>query len=140
MHPRMRCTLEVSLGELVDRVTILELKIQLLPRSLAQEATCCLDAIISRCGETLATLPAAVRELQAQLKAVNHRLWMAEEQLHSLNRMQRYGEEFVHLARTICTQNDLRAALKRGIDQQVASRFSEPKSHPLPEITFNTPN
>jgi hypothetical protein len=128
----MRCVVEVSAGELLDRISILELKVRRLPPSLAKNAARSLAASVEARDRSLPPSD-DLAKLSARLEAVNAELWDAEEGLRALAKERRYGESFVRLARGVCEKNDLRAALKREVDTLVGSELGEQKSYPLPE-------
>jgi hypothetical protein len=128
----MRCVVEVSAGELLDRISILELKVKRLSPSLAKNAARSLAASLEARDRSLPP-SAELAKLSARLEEVNAELWDAEERLRQLAREQRFGESFLLLARAVCEKNDLRAALKREVDTLVGSELGEQKSYPLPE-------
>jgi hypothetical protein len=128
----MRCVVEVSAGELLDRISILELKVKRLPPPLAQGAARSLAASLEARDRALPP-SAELAKLSARLEAVNAELWDAEEGIRKLANEERFGESFVLLARGVCEKNDLRAALKREVDALVGSELGEQKSYPLPE-------
>ena len=116
----------VSLGELVDKLTILSLKC----RHLSGEALLhvqaehgLLQAVLSGAG--VAVEPA----LQSDLLTVNAALWDVEEQLRQLEARQEFGEAFVHLARQVYRLNDRRHQLKRAISASCGSALLEEKSY-----------
>lgn len=125
---------ETSIGEVVDKITILEIKSARIddPAKLAN---------VRRELETLTTAFAPVRAaatgsggLQldgfiAQLKAVNEALWQIEDDIRDCERDQDFSTKFVELARSVYHQNDQRAALKRQINQLLGSRLVEEKSY-----------
>ena len=129
----MRCVVEVSAGELVDRISILEIKVQRLPPERAQEAARNLKCAREAKERALPTT-AALESLCARLATVNQDLWRAEESLREHQRHQRFDATFVTLARSVCENNDLRAALKREVDRLVGSDLGEQKSYALPEV------
>jgi hypothetical protein len=122
----------LSPGELLDRISILELKAQHLPepvRSVVRRDLAL--ALAARDRE----LPESecLSQLSAELDAVNLLLWQLEDRLRGCEREQRFDGEFVALARSVYKNNDRRAALKRCIDAAVNSDSTEYKSHALPE-------
>ena len=119
---------EVPLGEVVDKITILRIK-------AAQIHDAARRANVLR---ELTTLEAAWAEEQgpvdrlAELPAlqdVNQRLWDVEDALRDLERAQRYDADFVALARSVYVLNDERAAVKRQINDRLGSRLVEEKSY-----------
>jgi hypothetical protein len=128
----MRLQLDVSAGELVDRITILELKLKLLPQMYRME----LQVTLDRARHVLeqAMQPSQrLLELTDALRAVNSQLWDTEEELRSCERRSDFGEHFVQQARTVYVANDRRAALKSEIDSLGGFGVRELKSYALPE-------
>jgi hypothetical protein len=130
---RVAIQVVVPPGELIDRITILEIKAARLPepaRSAVQQDLGLALAVRDRAR----LISPRIAELSAQLLAVNLALWEIEEQLRQCERAQSFGREFVTLARCVYQHNDRRAALKRAIDAAAGSDTTEHKSHPLPEL------
>ncbi|MFL9827784.1 DUF6165 family protein [Rhodoplanes sp. SY1] len=124
-----RIVIAVSAGELVDKVTILEIKSERIadPAKLAN-----IRHELSVLGEPLAPLLAAhpgVAPLKAALRGVNESLWQIEDDIRDCERHGDFGEGFVALARAVYRTNDRRAALKREIDTLVGSELTEEKSY-----------
>jgi hypothetical protein len=114
----------VSLGELADRLEILQLKvIRIQGPGLAhvQRELALLQARF----EPLA--PRVPEPLQRQLAAVNAELWQLEDAVRSCERRATFGAEFVAMARSIYRLNDRRAALKRAISLAGGSPLLEEK-------------
>jgi hypothetical protein len=128
----MRLSVDVSAGELLDRITILEIKLRKLPKCLHIELKRELARARRMRDQNLAPSP-RLRELATTLRSVNRRLWRIEEELRACERTQFFGNRFVQLARSVYLLNDRRATLKRAIDTLVGSEIHEHKSHPLPE-------
>ena len=125
--------MEISVGELIDRITILEIKLHRLPESAARELETQLAAACSIRDRAVAPCE-ALCGLAGQLRAVNQALWDVEEELRICEETGRFGDRFVELARSVYKTNDLRAALKRRIDDLAGSPLREHKSHALPEV------
>lgn len=129
----VRLVVPVSAGELLDRISILELKRARLP-ALAQG---CVDeqlraARVERDRHFAPSAPLA--SLTEALARANRELWDAEERLRACERSGDFGAEFISLARSVYLTNDRRAALKRRIDELVGSELHEQKSYALPEV------
>lgn len=122
-------TIEVSPGELVDRITILEIKAERMEE----------EAKLANVREELRTLERArdaslrpepeVARLTTGLKAVNEALWEIEDAIRDCERAGDFGPRFIELARSVYRQNDRRAALKREINAALGSRLVEEKSY-----------
>lgn len=129
----VRIQLEVSAGELMDRIAILEIKLARLSRSVREAVL--RDLSLAQ-AERNRALPQSerLRELGRKLHAVNLDLWEVEEELRACEREGVFGARFVELARQVYTNNDRRAALKRSIDELVGCALREHKSYALPEV------
>lgn len=125
----MQVTVPVSLGELLDKITILEIKAERIAdagkrRNVAHE----LDAL-SQVRDGLGLKDPGIAPLVAALGQVNRRLWEVEDDLRLLEKKQSFGEDFVRLARAVYRENDRRAALKREINRLSGSDLVEEKSY-----------
>ena len=121
-----RCLIPVSLGELLDKITILEIKVlHLHGEGLAhgiQE--------LSLLRQVLGDLAFPVeQERYSDLKSVNQSLWTIEDEIRDKERQGQFDAEFVELARQVYFQNDRRAALKREINQAYGSELCEEKAY-----------
>ena len=119
----------VATGELIDKITILEIKMERIPDAAKlANVRAELDLLQARRDSVLPRDP--VLELLAQrLKAVNERLWDLEDQIRDCETRQDFGPEFVSVARRIYRSNDERAALKREINIASGSKLIEEKSY-----------
>jgi len=120
---------EIAPGELIDKITILELKRDHVkdPAKLANvayELRVLQDTYNKAVSES-----AELRRLNAELKAVNQRIWQVEDDIRDCERRQDFGAQFVELARAVYHQNDHRAALKRQINVLLRSAIVEEKSY-----------
>ena len=127
----MSVQIEVSLGELLDKITILEIKRERIadPQKLANVARE-LDSL-SRvwAGIDLGAVADAVDETRRALKEVNEGLWVIEDDIRQLERERRFDAEFIALARSVYQVNDQRARHKRRVDELLGSRLVEEKSY-----------
>ena len=116
----------ISLGELLDKITILELKNEFLQDQAQQHAKQELLGLADVVeGLRLSIDPALV----GQLKAINRSLWALEDEIRGLEKLESFGARFVEVARAIYRQNDQRAALKRTINTRYGSALIEEKSY-----------
>lgn len=119
--------LDISAGELIDRITILELKrAHIACENTHDDVTRQLMAAREERDRTIQPSPEIV-SLTAQLAAVNHQLWCIENELRECERSFEFGAQFVDLARSVYKTNDLRSSLKRRIDDLVGSDLREHK-------------
>jgi hypothetical protein len=121
--------IEVASGELIDKLTILEIKRERI-RDPAKQANVEVEfAALQSAYE--AAIPAldAVRALRAQLRDVNTRLWEIEDEIRDCERLQDFGPKFVALARAVYRTNDRRSEIKREINLLLGSSLIEEKSY-----------
>lgn len=123
----------MSAGELIDRICILEIKVQRLAPLLTGALERQLSAAVAVREQTVGCSPALTR-LAQRLYAANLELWESEDELRKCEQEQSFGPQFVALARAVYRTNDRRAALKRQIDELVGSPIREHKSYALPEL------
>jgi tetratricopeptide (TPR) repeat protein len=119
----------VSWGELVDKITILEIKAQRITR---EPAAANIGRELALLREHLALDPAARAAIAASrnaLRHVNEELWDVEDALRVAEAAEDFGERFVALARSVYRLNDHRAALKRQINETLGSEIVEEKSY-----------
>jgi hypothetical protein len=123
----------VSWGELIDKITILEIKRERIDDSAAQANVGReLDALRAVAGMIL-TDP-ATGPFIARLRAVNAELWDIEDEIRGKEAAEDFGDRFVDLARSVYRLNDRRAAIKRGINVQLGSALVEEKSYMAPQV------
>jgi hypothetical protein len=116
----------VSVGELVDKITILKIKLvharnsdqaQHIATELAE-----LNQVLIRLG-----LPVDIAQETAQLYAVNQELWLIEDAKRQHEKRQVFDSAFVELAREVYIKNDLRARIKQVINSVTHSHIVEQK-------------
>ena len=125
----MRLDVPIGPGELIDKITILEIKAAHLasPDKLANVCTE-LAALRSARDAALPTSPELSR-LSAALKDVNATLWGVEDEIRDCERGGDFGPRFIALARSVYRTNDERAALKRRINDLLGADIVEEKSY-----------
>jgi hypothetical protein len=119
----------VSFGELIDKLTILEIKSERMHEA-AKLANVRHELDLLRL--TWRAHPAAaidIVDLQQALKAVNARLWTIEDDIRIKEQRQEFDAEFVRLARSVYFENDERARVKRAINERLGSTLVEEKSY-----------
>ena len=116
----------ISLGELVDKITILEIKSKNIEGAALQNVNNELTSL----NKTLQELNFKIDvNLIAQLKKVNEELWRIEDNIRAEEKNQTFGERFIELARSVYLQNDERARIKRKINTTYNSELIEEKSY-----------
>ena len=119
----------VSYGELLDKIAILQIKSE----RMSDEAKLVnVRNELSALELTWMAHPAAghnIVELRAQLKAVNERLWVIEDDIRIKEKAQEFDAEFIKLARSVYFENDDRARIKKDINLALGSSYVEEKSY-----------
>jgi hypothetical protein len=119
----------VSHGELIDKITILEIK----SRRIADAAKLAnvrneLD-LLNATWDNDAAAQTDIADERARLLAVNEALWDIEDRIRLKEKAQAFDAEFVELARSVYFRNDERAAVKREINLKLGSQLVEEKSY-----------
>lgn len=119
----------VSFGELIDKITILEIK----SRRITDEAKLAnvrneLD-LLNATWANHAASQTDIADERARLLAVNELLWDIEDKIRLKERAQAFDQEFIELARAVYFRNDERAAFKREINLKLGSQLVEEKSY-----------
>jgi hypothetical protein len=126
---RQPLVVEIAPGELLDKITILEIKQARFrddtKRQHVQKELATLTAVQQR---ALAE-SAALSSWGAELKAVNEHLWDVEDALRQCERDGDFGPHFITLARSVYQLNDRRAAIKRQINEWCGSSWMEQKEY-----------
>jgi predicted nucleic acid-binding Zn-ribbon protein len=122
-------TVEISWGELIDKITILEIKEQRLtsPAAVAnvRKELMALNGAVT----ALKPAPAALDSLQRELKSINEALWDIENRTRAKEAAQSFDREFIELTRSVYLNNDKRAAIKRRINELLNSGLTEEKQY-----------
>lgn len=119
----------VSYGELIDKITILEIKAARIADAakLANVRTE-LDLL----NRTWGSAPASAADIgasRAKLKDVNEVLWDIEDRIRVKEKAKAFDAEFIELARAVYFRNDERAQFKREINEALGSTLVEEKSY-----------
>jgi len=116
----------ISIGELIDKITILEIKTQHLQ-----------DKALENAGEELTALRQTLKSLEVniapslvrRLKEVNQDLWRIEDDIRDKERLKDFDDAFIKLARSVYLKNDHRAKIKKEINLSCNSSITEEKSY-----------
>ncbi len=116
----------ISWGELVDKITILEIKAERIDdaKKLAN-----VTRELWLLNRKLSPVATQVLRLKLRLKEVNTRLWDIEDEIRDCERAKDFGARFVELARAVYVTNDQRADVKREINFALSSELVEEKSY-----------
>lgn len=119
----MSIDVAVSIGELFDKISILEIK----KENGIDEAEKELNILNRKIDEL--SVPIYVQGIVRALKAVNSMCWEVEDKKRECERQQSFGEEFIQTSRAVYILNDERARLKGLINKYMQSDIVEYKNH-----------
>ena len=121
--------IEISVGELLDKITILHIKKKLLKdekklANVEKEH----EYLLSMLDESIFG-SIKYNVFYEELYNVNRELWDIEDGKRQCEKDQNFGEHFIHLARQVYIKNDVRASIKKKINLFYQSKFIEEKSY-----------
>lgn len=121
----------ISLGELIDKITILEIKTaNIADAAKLANVTHELEVLNNTVSQLLdAAGIAKLAPLKAALKDINQQLWVIEDDIRDCERAKDFSEPFIELARAVYVTNDKRAAVKKDINLAFGSELVEEKSY-----------
>ena len=120
---------EVSAGELIDKITILEIKKEKIKnQDKLKEIIKELSSLRSTMIELIPDI-SKVEKLKHNLKEINLKLWDIEDGKRSAEKNKDFGEKFINLARNVYKFNDERAKIKLSINNILGSNIKEVKSY-----------
>jgi len=125
----MSVLIEVSYGELIDKITILEIKAAQVKDPIK------LNNVQHELKKLISVLQGQIRpdagldELTAQLSRVNGTLWNVEDRLRDKERDKEFDGNFIELARSVYKLNDERARIKRDLNTMLKSEVVEEKNY-----------
>ena len=120
---------EISAGELVDKITILEIKKEKITnKEKLIEIKKELDSLTNTFNKSIKK-NINLETLTKELKNTNLKLWDIEDKKRELEKKQGFGKEFIELARNVYKSNDERATIKLKINEALGSNIKEVKSY-----------
>ena len=125
----MTVTIEIGPGELIDKITILEIKsAHIAPGAKLSNVRTELGVLVT--ARDAGIVPSAELDvLTADLKTINETLWRIEDEIRDCERAADFGPRFIALARAVYRTNDQRAAVKRRINDLLDAHIIEEKSY-----------
>jgi len=120
---------EISVGELVDKITILEIKkAKISNEKKLEDIKKELESLNQTFKEFIPN-DSVIKNHMDQLKNINSKLWDIEDGKRELEKKQDFSEKFVELARSVYKFNDQRAKIKSEINKTLGSNIKEVKSY-----------
>ena len=119
----------VSPGEVLDKITILEIKSERMsdPAKVANVRTEL--ALLQETWNRAVQADDVVRELHTQLKEINEALWEIEDDIRDKERAKEFDQRFIELARSVYFTNDRRSEVKKKLYLHLGSQIIEEKSY-----------
>ena len=122
--------IEVSNGEILDKITILVIKSKMITdpvklKNINNE----LDELKSFLDVVGYESNITVNSLVKELQSVNEKLWVIEDKLRDKEKLKEFDDEFIELARGVYFTNDERARIKKNLNEVTNSKLVEEKSY-----------
>ena len=119
----------ISWGELIDKITILEIKkLKIKDPSAIKNVSYELSLLTTFVPHQIASNP-LIQALRSELMHTNKTLWEIEDQIREKELNREFDEIFISLARSVYKNNDIRADIKRKINNNLMSTLTEEKSY-----------
>ena len=120
---------EISAGELIDKITILEIKKEKISNIEKLAEVDKELEILKNTMEKFIPDRSKILNFIKELKNINSNLWDIEEDKRSAEKNKKFDEKFIELARNVYKFNDKRAAIKLAINNALGSNIKEVKSY-----------
>jgi predicted nucleic acid-binding Zn-ribbon protein len=120
----------VSIGELIDKIVILEIKLARITDTSKRAEIVKELNLLNQIDYGAVKCRQQIQSLREELRQVNEALWDIEDRIRDCERGQDFGPRFVEFARAVYKTNDRRSALKRRINEVSGSAIVEIKAHP----------
>ena len=118
---------EISAGELLDKISILEIKLDKIKNKNSQEEINKEYKVLKEVKNLNINLTEKVKQLCEEIKEVNLNLWNIEDELRICEKRKDFGEKFTKLARGVYLNNDKRSKIKSEINKILCSNIKEIK-------------
>ncbi|KRA54596.1 hypothetical protein ASD77_08395 [Pseudoxanthomonas sp. Root65] len=119
----------VSIGELADKLTILEIKAERIDDAGKRAHVQVELEGLRTLWEPLVLAQAELSAMKQDLRAINERMWDVQDALRAKEAAQTFDDEFVTLARAVAQRNGERITVKNAINRLAGSRFIEEKQY-----------
>ena len=120
---------EISAGELLDKISILEIKIEKIKNPELKKQVKKEFEILNANKEKSIKMTPEIEKLYLKLKETNLKLWKIEDEIRNCEKNSDFKENFVNLARSVYFNNDTRSSLKLSINQKLGSNIIEVKEY-----------
>tara|TARA_Y100000591_G_scaffold305916_1_gene303896 strand:+ start:77 stop:463 length:387 start_codon:yes stop_codon:yes gene_type:complete len=125
----MKIDTPISCGELVDKLTILQIKkLKINDKNKLEQINKEYEYLMKRYSKLLKKFP-NLNEMYDQLNQINLKLWEIEDKIRICEKNKKFDERFIDLARNVYRTNDLRFKIKNEINEYLNSDIKEQKSY-----------
>jgi len=125
----MKILSEISVGELLDKISILEIKIEKIKDSKKKFEVKKEYEILKKIQTSSVEITGDLEMLFKSLKKVNSIMWDIEDKVRICEKNKNFGEEFIKLARGVYFNNDERSRIKLEINKKLNSNLVEVKEY-----------
>ena len=126
----MNITINISPGELLDKISILELKLlKIDDQTKLDNIMAEFDYLNTSVVKLFEELKQPIKEKYLELSKVNGKLWDIEDSIRLKEKKKEFDQEFIELARSVYIQNDKRSTIKKFINLMTNSDLIEEKSY-----------
>ena len=125
----MMIEIPVSYGELVDKLTILEIKLEMISEKSKINQVTNEYRYLSSIFDKIKIEQQTVLPYYEELLAINKKLWNIEDSIRRLEKQKKFNSEFIELARKVYYTNDERFEIKSKINALFNSNIKEQKSY-----------
>ena len=120
---------EISAGELLDKISILEIKLERIKDKNSQEEIIKEYNILKETQNSSIKFTDKIKELFESIKETNLNLWKIEDKIRVCEKNKDYGKNFIELARGVYFTNDKRSKIKSEINKILGSNIKEMKQY-----------
>ena len=120
---------EISAGELLDKISILEIKLDKIKDKESLIEINKEYASLSETKNSNISITKDLENLTKQLKEINMKLWSIEDEKRMCEKNKDFGKKFIELARSVYLNNDKRAKIKSEINKLLGSNIREIKKY-----------
>ena len=120
---------EISAGDLLDKISILEIKLEKIKDKASQEEINKEYKILKEVQNSNVEITEKLKTLLKEIKEVNLNLWNIEDKLRICEKNKDFGQNFIELARSVYLNNDKRSKIKSKINEVSGSNIKEIKQY-----------
>jgi len=120
---------EISAGELLDKMSILEIKMDKIKDTNGLNEINKEYSILKLAKDTHIEFSDEIKKLYVEIKKINLKLWNIEDEIRICEKKKDFGENFINLARSVYLNNDKRSKIKSEINKLLGSNIKEIKQY-----------